>query len=191
MLEGNLDFLDGLVIPYWDDDTRRLWDTLIYVQFKPVNHLLYVPFVDNEPAREQFGYGLQRLADAVLKFSRVRVEPRNLATAIKTYNEWRDVMEKLYELRKRDVPPLTGAEYLGLTTASFVIPKDEYTKRIKELMPYLETRKAQLRSHRPRIMVSAVVSSPLSASRATLALNDGLCFLRFCFMFSSYLSILF
>ena len=32
----------------------------------------------------------------------------------------------------------------------------------------------------------AIVSSPFKASRATLALNDGLCFLRFCFMFSSY-----
>src|SRR3989337_2004739 len=35
------------------------------------------------------------------------------------------------------------------------------------------------------LAISAVVSSSLSASRATLALNAGLCFLRLCFMVCS------
>ena len=61
----------------------------------------------------------------------------------------------LCELRERDVPPLSGSEFLALTTASFVMPKDEFTQKLETLFDYLKERRTSLPRVSPRLLVSS------------------------------------
>ncbi len=155
ILEGQLDFLDGVVIPHHDDDTSRMWDVLDHIKFKPFNYFLYVPMKHDDLNVEYFVYGLQKFARAIVNFTRIRIRDERLRQAIAVYNKWRDLLGKLYELRKRDEPPVSGAECLAITTASFVMPKDRFNEKLEALLPYLETRKTQLKSYKPRLIVSS------------------------------------
>ncbi len=155
ILEGKYDFLDGLALTYHDDDTRRLWDVLEHIKFRPFNYMLFAPFKSTDLAAKYFVYGLQRFANAILKFNRVRVSPERLANAIAVYNKWRDLLGQLYELRKKASPPISGAECLAITTASFVMPKDRFNEELEALLPYIKTRKSPLKTNKPRLIVSS------------------------------------
>ena len=62
---------------------------------------------------------------------------------------------KLSELRKRDVPPLSGSEFLGLIVSSFVVPKGNFSSDLEKIMDGLEARQASLFRTKPRILVSS------------------------------------
>ena len=155
ILEGQFDFLDGMVISHHDDDTCRIWDVLEHINFRPFNYFLYFPMKYDDLAVENFVYGLQRFASAIVDFTRIRIRDERLRQAIIVYNKWRHLLGKLYELRKRDEPPVSGAECLAITTASFVMPKDMFNEKLEALLPYLETRQTQLKPYKPRLIVSS------------------------------------
>ena len=58
-------------------------------------------------------------------------------------------------MRKKEIPPVTGAEALGITTAARVMPKNLFNSILEELLPYLESRKAPFKETKPRILVSS------------------------------------
>ncbi len=156
LLAGELDFLDGMVATHLDDDQRRLWDLWIHLGKTPqfVNYL-YIPRKTSELCIREFREGIARLVRKLEELAGVKVSKESLSQAIEVYNKWRIHLMELYELRKRDVPPLSGSEFLGLTTASFVMPKDEFDRELGTLLSYLKDRRASLPRVRPRLLVSS------------------------------------
>ncbi len=154
-MSGQLDFLDGAVGSDWDDDRRVLWFQWTHLKMMSFRYQLHVPLKDSDLARIQFTANVTRLKKGLEKFCGVEITDQSLADAIGVYNKMRSLLTRVYEMRKRDVPPLTGAETLGLTTAAMVMPKDEYIKELEALLPYLETRKPVITSPHPRLLVSA------------------------------------
>ncbi len=154
ILQGDWDMLDGIVFSYYDDDVRRLWDVLMHIKWKPFLYMLYVPYRSDDRARKMFRHALDKFAKALGQYSGVGVTNEQIQKAIGTYNEWRNQLGGIYEMRKKAHPSLSGAEVLALTTASFVMPKDQFSTELKALVPYLETRKPKIEP-RPRILVSS------------------------------------
>lgn len=62
---------------------------------------------------------------------------------------------ELYEMRRRETPPLSGSEMLGLTTAATVMLKEEYNKELEGLRDYIGQRAAPLKKVRPRLLVAS------------------------------------
>ncbi|MBI2856849.1 MAG: 2-hydroxyacyl-CoA dehydratase [Chloroflexi bacterium] len=155
LLAGDLDFLDGLVGSDWDDDRRRLFDQWTHVRKQPFQHILHIPVVDSDLTRRLFIEKVARLADKVGEFAGARITDDALSSSIALYNRMRSLLMKVYELRKREKPPVTGAEALGLTTAAFVMPKEEYVRELEALIPYLEVREIPALTVRPRLLVSS------------------------------------
>lgn len=154
LLEGKLDFLDGLVISCEYDDIRRLRDNWDYVGKTPFTHLLYVPCKDTEITRRAFTESITDFVGNFEQFFHVKVSESSLRKAIQVYNKWRTLLMRVYELRKKEVPPISGSEALKLVTASFVTPKDEFNQELEALIPYLEQRKAPVKHLQPRLLVS-------------------------------------
>jgi benzoyl-CoA reductase/2-hydroxyglutaryl-CoA dehydratase subunit BcrC/BadD/HgdB len=154
LLENKLDFLDGLVISCEYDDIRRLRDNWDYVEKTPFSYLLYVPCKDTEITRESFLEALTSFVDDFEKFYNVKITEDNLRSSIEVYNKWRTLLMKVYELRKREVPPVSGSEALKLVTASFCMPKEEYNQELEALLPYLEKREIPVKNLKPRLLVS-------------------------------------
>ncbi|MBI2854077.1 MAG: 2-hydroxyacyl-CoA dehydratase [Chloroflexi bacterium] len=161
ILNGELDFLNGLVsIPY-DDDFKTLWYLIDYLG-KPgrpymgtFNHIMYLPHVNSETTFPMWLTSVHELKDHLQRAADRQISDDSLRKANETYNTTRTLLKKVYELRKREIPAITGAEVLGLVTASRVMPRDLFNRSLTELLPYLEDRKAPLKKAHPRVLVSS------------------------------------
>ena len=155
LLAGELDFLDGIVIPHLDDDQRRLWDVCVHLDMMPLIHYLYIPRKESEYCLTEFAGGIRRLVGELEQLGAVKVSQESLRQAIGVYNKWRRCLMAIYELRKREVPPLSGSEVLSITTASFTMLKEEFTQQVEAVFGQLKKRKTSLSRVRPRILVSS------------------------------------
>lgn len=157
LLDGEIDFLDCAVLSGLDDDQRRLYDVWLHLGKTPLfTHYLYIPRKQSQFCIAEFRRGIARLVAKLEELTGSSISDESLRYAIEVYNKWRACLMELYELRKRDVPPLSGSEFLALTCASFVMPKDEFVKELEGLLDYLKERRSPLISKtRPRVLVSS------------------------------------
>jgi benzoyl-CoA reductase/2-hydroxyglutaryl-CoA dehydratase subunit BcrC/BadD/HgdB len=154
-LDGELDWLDGVVCSNRDEEFLRLWDFLVYLDKMPLIHLIDIPITDLEITRKRFVSQIRDFIGALEKLGKVKVSNSSLRDAIDSYNKGRALLRKVYDLRKREVPPLSGGEALAITTAAMVMPRDEFNKALEELLPYLEKRKAKVSHTKPRLLLSS------------------------------------
>ncbi|MCL4367736.1 MAG: 2-hydroxyacyl-CoA dehydratase family protein [Actinobacteria bacterium] len=153
VLSGELRFLDGMVFTDWDDDERRLHDVCAHVKALPFNYILHVSRTDAPRAHEYLTMLLRRLIEALKQQWSVNISDEALWEAIALCDRARLLQRELYELRRRAVPPVSGAEALGIVMASFYMPRAEYVAELEGLMPHLAARAAPLRSCSPRMLV--------------------------------------
>ncbi len=162
LLRGELEFLDGIVISDWDDDRRRLFDTWCYVSKPSFAAMLTAPKGTSEIFERYYTKEIAGLATALGDFGGQRINEAGLRDAIRVCNRTRGLMLQLYEWRKRKVPPVSGAELLGIATASMVMDKNEFNTELESLLPYLEQRHVGSGPVGPRILVSAdMLDNPL------------------------------
>ena len=155
LLRGDLDFLDGIVISDWDDDRRRLSDIWGYVS-KPALTISYTnPKSKTEISERYFAKEISGMVSALEDLGGQKITQESLSQAIKACNLTRHLLLQLYELRKRPIPPVSGAEVLGITTASMVMDKDDFNTELQALLPYLERRQVNHKPSGPRILITS------------------------------------
>jgi benzoyl-CoA reductase subunit C len=154
-LNGELDFLDGVIATDQDQDMLRLWDVLLALKVKPFCYAMHVPFSMSELNINFYRDEMRRLIGSLQDFGGIKVDEESLRAAIKTLNQTRTLITRLYDMRKRELPPLSGAEYLGITTSAAVMPKDLFNNELESLLPVLEKRQTNLKKIKPRILVSS------------------------------------
>jgi benzoyl-CoA reductase subunit C len=155
LLEGELDFLDGMVGSNRDEDFRRFRDYWEWLSKTRLVYLVEVPTMDTELTRRRFTAKIQDFIGAIEELGKMKINDSLLRDAIAIYDQGYSLLRKVYELRKREEPPLSGSEALAITNAAMVMPRDEFNKELEELLPYLEKRKANVRRSRPRLMLSS------------------------------------
>jgi benzoyl-CoA reductase/2-hydroxyglutaryl-CoA dehydratase subunit BcrC/BadD/HgdB len=154
-LAGEFDFLDGVVFTDRDYDLVRLSDVWEEIGKVPFFHIMHVPQQQSEIAYHQLAKSIRALMGALEQFGGSKITDESLRQAIDVYNERQTLVAKMYELRKKEMPPLSGAEALGITTAAGVMPAEEFNRELKSLLPYLEGRRTALSSFNPRLLVSS------------------------------------
>ncbi|MBI4304089.1 MAG: 2-hydroxyacyl-CoA dehydratase [Chloroflexi bacterium] len=155
LLAGELDFLDGAVTINWDDDFRRLYDVWSHLSKSTFNYILHTPPEDSSGNRRHLTHNIERFAERLGEFAQTRITSGDLQRSIASYNEMRSLLRRIYDLRKRERPPLSGAEVLGITTAASVMPVEEFVAELTALLPYLEKRQTPLKAIHPRLLVSS------------------------------------
>ncbi len=155
LLSGQLNFLDGIITSDLDQDLLRMWDVWVSTKKTPFCHAMHVPYVDSELNYQFLTKEIGRLISRLEELGGVKITEDSLHSSIDTYNKMRTLLTRVYELRKREVPPLSGAEVLGVTTAARVMPKEQFNRELEALLPYLEKRTANLKHIRPRILVTS------------------------------------
>lgn len=154
-LSGELEFLDGVVTTDLDQDLLRLWDVLVALKTKPYCYAMHIPFVDSELNYRYLTEEIRRLIGSLQEFRGGDISDDSLNLSIKTYNQMRTLLSSIYEFRKRETPPLSGAEILGITTSAGVMPKEEFNRELENLLPYLEKRRTGTKHFRPRVLVTS------------------------------------
>jgi benzoyl-CoA reductase subunit C len=154
-LRGELDFLDGVVFSNRDHDSVRLYDAFERLGKMSLVHLLDVPIKDSDKTRNRFTAEIKKLISALENLGKIEINNSSLEDAISAYDKGRSLLKKMYELRKKEVPPVSGGEALAITGAAMVMPREEFNRKLEGLLPYLENRKAEISVTRPRILLSS------------------------------------
>jgi benzoyl-CoA reductase subunit C len=152
-LDEKYKFLDGLVSSSFCDQDKRLFSVWEYYDKLPYMEILYAPRKRDEEAVKLYLADLEDFRDRLSEYRKRRIEDTELAEQIRVYNRGRELMHDLYELRKRDNPPVTGAEALEVSKAAARLPREQFNELMEQLLDELESSGREIEKKTRRIMV--------------------------------------
>jgi len=151
-LEGTYDGLDGWVFTASCDHLRRLCDNLEYLLEPPFLHILDLPHKMGEEALAWYVEELERLARALSSRFGVDTGRDALAAAIREQNEYLSLVRRIGDLRRREHPPISGADFHRILVAGETAPRDRLAGPLRELGDALEGAEG-IHDFRARVMV--------------------------------------
>lgn len=180
-LEGRYKSLDGLVFSNSCDHVRRLYDLWREtVEHPSFMHFVQVPHKTTDEAVAFYQGEVTKFKENVERSFGVQITEERLSNAIQVYNETRSLLRKLYELRRGESPPLTGADSLRVVLAGTAAPRDQYNQLLKRLLEGL-SQKEGISNYRARVMiVGGLYDDPahtqIIEDLGGLVVTDTLCF---------------
>jgi bzd-type benzoyl-CoA reductase N subunit len=151
--KGRYDFLDGFIAVNSCDHIRRLFDVWKGYQKTPFSHIISLPHKVSPSAIAFFHKQLLKLKNGIEDNFGVTISGEDLQQAIEVYNKNRTLLKSLYELRKVDDPPISGAEAMDVILAGMVIPKDQHNQMLEDLLRWLTGRDPIIKG-KTRLLVS-------------------------------------
>lgn len=140
-LTGKLDFLSGYVSCNSCDHIRRLFDNWMQFMKTPYAKALGVPCKATPATLKYFVQDLTLFRKELGELSGREVTDQALWGAIEVYNRTRRLLEELYELRKADPPPISGAEVMEVVRAACVLPREQYNAMLEEMLQEVRSRR--------------------------------------------------
>jgi benzoyl-CoA reductase subunit C len=138
-LKNRYDYLDGLMIAQSCLHIRQAYTS--WIKHKPVEFEKFLCM----PHKVQSPHAYEFLSEELIVFKKEieqwtgkKITDKDLENAIKIYNENRRLMKQLYDLRKRDNPPITGEDVMEIVIAMQMMDKAEHNKMLKEILTKLE-----------------------------------------------------
>ncbi len=151
-LDGKYGFLDGLVSSSFCDQDKRLYSVWEYYKKLPYMDLIYAPRKRDEEAVKLYLADLEDFRNRLSQYRLSRIPDRDIANSIRVYNQGRELMHRLYELRKRDRPPVTGAEALEVSKAAARLPRERFNVLMEQLLDEIQRTGREIKKSR-RVMV--------------------------------------
>ncbi len=138
IMAGEYEFLDGAVLFNNCDHMRRIYDNWLTLAGSPAYHQFYLPKKRDEATYTLYKEEIGKFIAATEKRFGVKVTAENLAAAIREANVTRRLIRELYELRKADAVPVTGAEVAAVLTAAGSLPRAKFNALLTELVADLK-----------------------------------------------------
>jgi bzd-type benzoyl-CoA reductase N subunit len=179
-LRGEYDFLDGLVCINSCDHVRRIYDNWIRNLKTPFVQVMSLPRKVQEPQVAWYHDELNILRGQLQEHFGVEITDGCVKDAIRLHNEIRARQKRLYELRKGDKPPITGAETLAVMVAGTAMPREVYKELLQELLDELAESEGS-GDYRARLMiVGGELDDPeyveIIEEQGGLVVTDSTCF---------------
>ncbi len=167
-LRGEYDFLDGVVGGSTCDGARRLFDLWRSYIGTPFHHVLSIPRKYTEKAHSLYYYEVNQFTQHLEEFLGKEITDEALLESINLYNETRQLLKQLYDFRKLDRPPITGAETMEVLNASFRMPKEKFNEWLRGLLDEIAG-SHNAHSYRARLML---VGSVLTNTEFVKSIED-------------------
>lgn len=135
--DGVHDFSDGVVIANACDARRSMYDVWRYYLDADFVHLLDAPKHVNASTKAGFVREIRYLMETLERRYDREITSDDLAAAISLCNETRLLLQRLWDLRKRDTPPITGVQALDIVRAGMTGPRREYNEKLSRLVDRL------------------------------------------------------
>jgi bzd-type benzoyl-CoA reductase N subunit len=147
--------LKGIVIAHSCDAMRGLYNSWKhYVSSTPFVHFLNVPKDSSPLAIDYFTKEVEKLKEALENYSGRKIDDSALWSTIDLYNESRDLLRELYELRKMPGLPIKGTDVFKIIQASQKMPKERFNKKLKSYMREVKNQERKIpQESGPRIMI--------------------------------------
>ncbi len=139
-LKGSYDYLDGLVASNSCDNRNKILDL-----WRRHVKIPYIYFINTPHTRTERTYSF--FYDEILRFKisleeafGEEISGSALKKAIQVYNENRLLLRKVYDLRMKEPPLISGVEALEIVLSGLVTVKEEHNKLLKRLIAEVSNR---------------------------------------------------
>ena len=187
-LKGEYDFLDGLAICNSCDHSRRMYELFDLKVFNRPNFTKEVPrfylALPHIITEEGFGWYynevLELKEEIEAKYCSEPISDEAMIKAINLYNENRNLLREIHELRIQDIPKLTGSEALQISMANSSIPKNVANKELNRILCKLKDSEG-IKDKSKRIMLvgselDSTFFTDLIEDTGAIIVSDYLCF---------------
>jgi benzoyl-CoA reductase/2-hydroxyglutaryl-CoA dehydratase subunit BcrC/BadD/HgdB len=176
---NQFNFFDGIISCNCCDQIRRLYDNIRYKAPFPYHYIIGVPGCVTDTTLDWFKHEVNRLKENLEKEFKVSIPEQKISEVIKTYNKSRSLLKDIYELRKRDYPPLSGTDMLNILSAGISMPRDQFNELLHKQITQLKE-KDEIKDHKARIMIiGSLLDEPeyveLIENLGGLVVTDSLC----------------
>jgi benzoyl-CoA reductase subunit C len=155
-LKGKYDYLDGYIVSNTCDNCGMMYDMWKYHVKVPYFYFINTPHTRGEKAHGFFYEEVNRFKESLENNFKIDISKESLKKAINVYNENRVLLKKVYDLRKKNPPLISGVEALEVVLSSMVTSKEEHNKLLKQLLSQIENR-ADTPKSGTRLLVSGSV----------------------------------
>jgi benzoyl-CoA reductase/2-hydroxyglutaryl-CoA dehydratase subunit BcrC/BadD/HgdB len=138
-LDKVYDFSEGVIIANACDARRGLYDVWKYFKETDFVHILDLPKAINAATKDYFAKEIEHLKETLENRYHCQIQQADFKAAISLCNETRQLLQSLYDLRKRATPPITGVQALNIVRASMTGLKKEFNFKMSQLLEQLET----------------------------------------------------
>lgn len=141
-LKGRYSYLDGITMARTCSHVQGTYDNWKNYIPTPFKYYVWQPNHMQSPrAKPLMVQEYKGFIAALEKFTGKKITDKDLEKAIELYNTNRKLMKQVYEFRKQEVPPITGAECMEMVVASQLMDVGEHNKLLEELLKELPHRK--------------------------------------------------
>jgi benzoyl-CoA reductase/2-hydroxyglutaryl-CoA dehydratase subunit BcrC/BadD/HgdB len=158
-LDGKWDFLDGVVTAVTNEGSRRMHDNWLAYRRRPYMDALYLPLKQTEHAVDMYLADLEDWRNRISELRGARIVDRDLRRSIEVYNRGRELMQKLYELRKGERPPVTGAETLEVVKAATRLPREQFNELLEQLLVEIKRTGREIKKSKRLMIVGSELES--------------------------------
>ncbi|MBA7601432.1 (R)-phenyllactyl-CoA dehydratase beta subunit [subsurface metagenome] len=146
LAKGKYRHIDGFFLTHSSDSFVRLYYNLLaFPEIKPSHlHWLCVPHGRNQRMFKFLVSELERVKKEIEDTYRTEISDDALIKAIKVYNENRQLLREVDNLRREDPPQITGQQAFQIIGSSFFMSKEKHTKLLQQ---FLEEVKRQPKRH--------------------------------------------
>ena len=182
LMNGTYD-LDGIVQSDGCMMASRIIDNWSHIAPKQKKeqfcHQVGAPRITNDMTIEYFKTELQELVDDLEKLTGKKITDADLKASVDKYNEIRDLIKQINELRKAEKPVISGSDALALMIKFGDYTPDEYIALLKEFLADAKNRKPV--EGRARLMViGSALDNPeylkVIEEKGGLIVAEDLCF---------------
>jgi benzoyl-CoA reductase/2-hydroxyglutaryl-CoA dehydratase subunit BcrC/BadD/HgdB len=140
-LNGDFNFLDGVVFVNGCDHSRRMYDNWRYAGIGPsFLYMFFAPHMINNAALEYFSLECGKLKSSIEKHFNVSITEESLKTSIELYNRKRRLLAEIYALRKNKDVPIKASELLGVMLAVTAVPVEKAIDILADVKKFIEGR---------------------------------------------------
>jgi len=160
LLEAEYEYLDLVALPSLCDSIWGFFSIWREISPKAHVYLLHYPSQRSREAETYFTEVVERFKTFMEEFSGKDISETDMRTAIEIYEQNRRLLKSLYELRKKESPPISGVEALEVVLSSMTTPKRIHNQRLQKLLNEIE-RRQEYPEGNVRLLVSGhVVEDP-------------------------------
>jgi benzoyl-CoA reductase subunit C len=134
LLQGELDFLKGIVFTHTCDSMQGLSDIWALQKRVPLHFNLAIPtHLDSERSRPYLKAEIERFKN-FLDSHVGKITTQGLKTSIQLFNNIRKDLKEIYHRRRNGVGQLPGKDFAQLIRAGYLMDRSRYLELLKELL---------------------------------------------------------
>lgn len=173
-IKGKLDFFDAMIFPDLCAQIRQMANIVRYNL--PRTHIIYMQWPLEANADRWMEVTLRRLRRCLKRLEEILgtdIKDEDIVASIRLYNQNRELIRNIYQIRKSKPGVLKAREAVGLVMCSMVLPKEESNKLLEDFLIEIESRPTR-QDGKPKVFLSGHLCQPVKGDILDMLDNLGM-----------------